>query len=369
MWYQLQNESEVCSPGLLFYKERIIENIGRMIAMAGSPDRLIPHVKTHKTRELVLLQLEQGITKFKCATIAEAEMIASCGGKWILIAYQMVGPNLDRLSQLKQQYPDAFIASLIDDMDAAKALNTVSEKYKLEAPIYIDINVGMNRTGHKPDDSLPAFIDKLSQLPQLAVDGLHIYDGQIHTPDYSERKTLTDSTYETALPIIDYVLAKIGPHIKVVAGGSPTFNIHNLKPQVYLSPGTNVLWDAGYDESFKDQSYLTSALILTRVISKPTENIVTLDLGHKAIAAENPIDRRLRILNMPSYELLSQSEEHGVLRVPSDVWQQISVGDTYYVVPFHVCPSVALHEFASIVEYGTVRQEWKIIARSRRITI
>ena len=37
------------------------------------------------------------------------------------------------------------------------------------------------------------------------------------------------------------------------------------------------------------------------------------DLGHKAIAAENPIDKRVNFLNLDQYSFVSQSEEHLVL--------------------------------------------------------
>ena len=73
----VSNTSEVFSPGLLFFKEIIAANIAQCLRMAGSPERLRPHVKTHKTREIVRMQLAAGINKHKCATIAEAEMLAS----------------------------------------------------------------------------------------------------------------------------------------------------------------------------------------------------------------------------------------------------------------------------------------------------
>ena len=83
----------VFTPALLFYKELILKNLALAIQIAGSPARLRPHVKTHKTREIVALELGAGITKHKCATIAEAEMLASCGVTDVFIAYNMVGPN------------------------------------------------------------------------------------------------------------------------------------------------------------------------------------------------------------------------------------------------------------------------------------
>src|SRR4029453_10825191 len=74
--YLVKDPSTIFSPALLFYKDIIRHNIRRMIERAGGAARLRPHVKTHKTREIVRMQLDAGVTKHKCATIAEAEMLA-----------------------------------------------------------------------------------------------------------------------------------------------------------------------------------------------------------------------------------------------------------------------------------------------------
>src|SRR5215469_16037829 len=112
--YQLRDPSAVLSPGLLFYKALIRRNIARMIEMAGGPHRLRPHVKTHKTREITRLEVDAGITRHKCATIAEAEMLASCGVPDILLAYHLVGPNIERMGQLLKAYPHSGFSVLGD---------------------------------------------------------------------------------------------------------------------------------------------------------------------------------------------------------------------------------------------------------------
>src|SRR5437762_4062648 len=94
--YVIQDAAALLSPGLVFYKDMIRSNLARMIFMAGAAARLRPHVKTHKTREIVRMELEAGITKHKCATLAEAEMLAQVGAPDVFIAYNMVGPNCAR---------------------------------------------------------------------------------------------------------------------------------------------------------------------------------------------------------------------------------------------------------------------------------
>ena len=87
LWYEIINPEEVFSPGLLIYPERIKSNILRMIKIAGSAERLRPHVKSHKMAEIIKLQIDLGINKFKTSTISETEMVARSGGKRYIISH------------------------------------------------------------------------------------------------------------------------------------------------------------------------------------------------------------------------------------------------------------------------------------------
>src|SRR3954447_14706206 len=101
--YRIADTSAIFTPALLFYKDIIRHNIRRMIERAGGAARLRPHCKTHKTREIVRMQLEAGVVKHKCATIAEAEMLGALGVPDVLLAYPLVGPNCARLAALAQK--------------------------------------------------------------------------------------------------------------------------------------------------------------------------------------------------------------------------------------------------------------------------
>ena len=104
-WYLVDDINEIDSPALLIYKDRVQHNIALAIQIVGDADRLRPHVKTHKSPEAVKLMLAAGITKFKCATIAEAEMLAMIDAPDVLLAYQPVGPKLGRFISLIKKYP------------------------------------------------------------------------------------------------------------------------------------------------------------------------------------------------------------------------------------------------------------------------
>ena len=114
-WYKIDNELDVASPALLLYPDRIRENLRRMIALVGDVAKLRPHVKTHKLPQIIEMKLAHGISKFKTSTIAEAEMTASSGGKDVLLAYPLVGPNIRRFVALIQRFPATSFAALVDD--------------------------------------------------------------------------------------------------------------------------------------------------------------------------------------------------------------------------------------------------------------
>ena len=60
----------------------------------------------------------------------------------------------------------------------------------------------------------------------------------------------------------------------------------------------------------KEQPFLPAALVISRVISLPDETKICLDLGHKSVAAEKELDKRVFFLNAPELVMLGQSEEH-----------------------------------------------------------
>jgi D-serine deaminase-like pyridoxal phosphate-dependent protein len=108
-------------------------------------------------------------------------------------------------------------------------------------------------------------------------------------------------------------------------------------------------------------------LLVTRIISKPDDETICIDLGHKAVASENPLDNRVHFLNAPDLVAAGHSEEHLILKAKKN--NSYKVGDVLYGVPFHICPTVALHETLAVIENHKVVGSWQVAARKRKITV
>ncbi|ULQ53762.1 D-TA family PLP-dependent enzyme [Flavihumibacter fluvii] len=367
-WYEVKNANEIDSPALLIYPDRVQHNINAMIdIVGGDTNRLIPHVKTHKMAEILAMQLAAGISRFKCATIAELEMCLQSGAKWVLMSYQLTGPKIDRFIQLAKRYPDANISSLTDNLPSAQILATAFKNAGLTANVYLDVNNGMNRTGHPLNDQIFSTYQQISTVDHLKLVGLHVYDGHIRNPEFEERRKNSDAAIFPIYDLIRQIEVAGLPKPEVITGGSPSFTSAALRADFYCSPGTTLLWDSGYSQLVPEMHLECAAVLMTRVISKPAEGLVTTDLGHKSVSAENAINKRISFLNLSDYEPVSQSEEHLVLRVKD--WSTIEVGDIFYGIPYHVCPSVALYDVAQIIRQNIKVAEWNVVARKRKITV
>jgi D-serine deaminase-like pyridoxal phosphate-dependent protein len=366
--YSIRDASAIFSPALVFYKELIQRNIARAIEIAGHPSRLRPHVKTHKTREIVRLQLAAGITKHKCATLAEAEMLADCGVPDVLLAYHLVGPNCGRMARLMQAYPQCRFAVLADHPAAAQALSDAMTAQRQEVDVLLDVDPGQHRTGIAPGPEAVSLYSQIAQLPGLCAGGLHIYDGHNHQENAAERQAAVQKQVETVLALSATLKEKRLPVPRLVLGGTPTFPIYARLdlPEVECSPGTCFLNDHSYSARFADLGGFTpAALLLTRVISRPTSNRITLDLGYKAVASDPPAGHRCVLLDVPGATAVIHNEEHLVVETPAA--DRYRPGDEVYAMPTHICPTCALHRQAHVVEDGVVTEQWAIAARDRML--
>ncbi len=366
-WYRVANPDTIDSPALLVYPDRIRENLRRVIVIAGNPQRLWLHIKTHKMREVVALAIDAGITKFKAATIAEAELVASSGGSEVLLAYPLVGPKVDRFASLVMAFPKTRFLTIGDDAAALRQLSDTLAAKQVKEPIevLIDLDTGLHRSGIAAGPGAFLLYRLLKELPALAPGGLHIYDGQFKERDFQER---CSQVAASMLPVdgLRSELIKEGlPVPRVVAGGTPTFPVHARRSDVDCSPGTCVFWDTGYESKFPDLDFLHAAVLLTRVISKPTDERLCLDLGYKAVASDNP-DPRVRLLDLPNAKAVVHNEEH--LTVESPDASRFAVGDVLYGVPYHICPTTALHREVVVVENGIATRRWPVVARDRMLT-
>ncbi|MEQ8878492.1 MAG: alanine racemase, partial [Cyclobacteriaceae bacterium] len=306
--------------------------------------------------EVVNMQMEKDISKFKCATLAEAEMVAQCGARDVLLAYPLVGPNQKRFIQLMAQFQKTRFSVLVDHAQQIAGWKSLLGT-KNTVQVFIDLDAGMHRTGTVPEqaDALVSHLDD----PAFLFRGWHCYDGHIHQSDFAERQVAVDQQYKSILDLINRHGLK---DKEFICGSSISFPIHAQRPGRTLSPGTTLLWDHGYSTKFPDLHFDVAAILLARVVTKPGEDLLCIDLGYKAVASEMK-EAPVFFPQIPDAEIQTHSEEHLVIKTAQA--QQWQVGDVVYGIPWHICPTVAMYDQAGVVVERSVNEYWPIAARNR----
>jgi len=359
--------SRICSPALLFFPERIAANIESMIRMVGNdPSRLRPHVKTHKCGTIVRQLVAAGITRHKCATLREAEVLAENGATDILLAYPAVGPLAIGLARLAAKWPKASFSTVIDSPTGWADLSNAVRDARVQLGIFIEIDVGHGRTGLSELDFAVEFARTISSIPGFRFRGLHGYDGHVGSGSASDRPVLAAKVREH-LTSWKQAIERAGfPVETLILAGSPSFPHHaaNLLPGMELSPGTVVLHDWGYGKHAELGCFVQAVAVLTRVIGRPTENRLTFDCGSKAIACDQPSGARLVLEGLENARGVLHNEEHLVVEAEStEGWV---VGKATLAWPVHACPTSAWYDEAIAIDSnGNIAGIWPIDARGR----
>ena len=366
--YRFAGQEEVISPQLVYYPRIIRDNLRKMIHLAGGTERLWPHLKTHKMEAVLRIHLEMGFTRFKCATIAEAEMAASVGASHVILAYPLVGPNIRRFITLVQTYPNTVFYAIGDDSEQISLLGQAAVASGITVNVLIDADMGQHRTGVALSQ-IPTLYPHWATFSGIHMCGMHCYDGHRHENSRTDRDAAVRPV-DQELKSIKTVLTEAGFDCSVlVFGGTPSFPCHAEMTDEFLSPGTCIVQDAGYQAAYPDLDFIPGAAVLTRVVSRPSECTFTLDMGVKAVASD-PSGERGVIVGMEYVVTVIQNEEHWVVRVPDEHIRDIPpIGSELFVIPTHVCPTSALYPRVPAVEDGKISSWWTVTARDRKLTI
>jgi D-serine deaminase-like pyridoxal phosphate-dependent protein len=363
--YRIDELSETLTPALAIYPKLVDRNIETTLRLfSGDPARWRPHIKTAKLSAVHRRLIAHGVTRLKCATSLELLTACADGATDVLLSFPVMGANARRVRQIAEQYPDVRVSALVESVDQLDVWGGG------RVGVFIDVNPGMNRTGISQGDE-----EGILALARAAVDaglefrGLHYYQGHLTTLNIAERERAVHAGYDRLLELVSSLERAGLPVEEIITAGTPAFPCTlAYKPfakgvvRHSASPGTIVYTDATTLMQLpREFGYVPAALVLATVVSHPSPSRVTADAGHKAIAADmgNPT---CAVVGWPELRGAQLSEEHLPLDA-RDGADLPALGETLYLVPRHVCPTVNNFDFALMVEGGRITSVERVTAR------
>jgi D-serine deaminase-like pyridoxal phosphate-dependent protein len=364
--YRISDLEDALSPALVLYPEIIASNIDCTVQLlGGNADRWRVHIKTSKLAYTLRMLVDRGVGNFKCATTLELLVGCQSGATDILVAYPMVGANARRVREISEQFPSVRISVLVENQEQLRQWIGSS------IGIFLDLNPGMNRTGIEPDQA-ERIVRMIRQAAaqRLEFRGLHYYDGQYGGFEERERTAAAHAGYDALLMLVAEIRRADLSVPEIITAGTPTFpssltyqGFHGKDFIHRVSPGTIVYGDAtSLAQLPRDWDYAPAALVVSRVVSRPNEGIITCDAGHKTVSADAGLPTCV-VVGHPELTPLSPSEEH--LPMQSKTAPGPEIGDALYLLARHICPTVNNFDTALIVQDGRIESVEKVSARGR----
>ena len=170
--------SEVPTPALLVDIDILDSNIAVMRGCAAALGvKLRPHAKAHKCVQIAQRIMTAGAIGVSCATIGEAEAMASGGVGGILVTAPLASADATwRLHRLLLRGAD--IAVVADDPACIGQLSAIAAASGRTLDIVVDVDVGMGRTGCLEIMDVVALARQITVTPALNYAGIQAYWGQ-----------------------------------------------------------------------------------------------------------------------------------------------------------------------------------------------
>ena len=327
---------------------------------------LWPMIKTHKSKEIMKMQLDAGATGSLCGTLDECEMCCEIGVKKIMYAYPVASKeSIERVIELTKK--SDFIIRL-DNLQGAEMINKLAEKSGVVVSYTIIVDSGLHRFG-VPVEKVVEFADELKKMKNLKLRGLSSHPGHVYSATCeAEIQKYVEDECDTLTKAKKFML-DAGYELEYVTSGStPTFaeTVKNENINVF-HPGNYVFLDS-IQLSIKKAEIKDCALtVYATIISHPSEDLFICDAGAKCLGLDqgahgnNSIIGFGTVINHPELIVVGLSEEVGKLHVHGKT--NLKIGDKIEIIPNHSCSTANLCSFYTVVENDEVVKSIQVDVR------
>lgn len=358
---------DLATPVILLDIDVLKNNIENYQALCNEYKKeLWPMIKTHKSKEILDMQIKAGATGALCGTIDECEMCAEFGLKKIMYAYPVASKeSIERIINVAKK--SDFIIR-IDNLDGAKLINDMAEKDNVVISYTIIVDSGLHRFGVMPENVVD-FADKLKEMKHLKFRGISSHPGHVYgATESKEIEKYVKDECETIKKAKE-LLEGAGYELEYITSGStPTFAeaVKDENLNVY-HPGNYVFLDSIQLSLDKAKIEDCALRVYATVISHPAKERFICDAGAKCLGLDQGAHGNSSIVGFgtvvghPEIIVEGLSEEVGKLKVIGET--DLKVGDKIEIIPNHSCSTANLCSFYTLVKGDEVVGEFKVDVR------
>lgn len=339
---------EITRPTLLINKDIAKHNIHRMMVKTGLNNvELTPHFKTHQSRQIGGWFKEETLETITVSSVSMAEYFADDGWRQITIAFPF---NILEINKIANLASKVQLTLLVTGVEQVKILLREVDVY---LKILIEIDSGSKRSGVDPQDNnlISEMIDLLDNT-QHHFKGFYSHFG--HTYGASSREEV-EQIYNRSMNIMEDLKhrhAYAQPAISI--GDTPSCSIIKKFEDIKsIHAGNFVFYDLTQVQIGSCQEEDIAIALACPVVSKNNHRQEIIIYGggvhlskemlYDKTLAQNIYGRPVLLTengwsaSIPGCYVRSLSQEHGVVKLTQEAYDQINVGDVIGVLPVHSC--------------------------------
>eukprot|EP01080_Neovahlkampfia_damariscottae_P012282 gene12282-5865_t len=380
--YNFSTLKQLETPSVLIDKQILIKNIKNMQKISNKHKlKLRPHIKTHKCVEIAKIQQQEGSVGISCSKHQEALVFLESGFNNITVTHPLIDENKILVLLQKSNDFDSNVNLTFDSMYGLSNIERVANKIKKKIPIFLKIDVGLNRCGVDPEDT-----EKINQIIEFIKNSQYLeFMGLISHAGNSYMAKDKEAVLEVAKKEIDILNTLHSKMLKKIffkeisIGSTPTCLVSDYYKNITeIRPGNYVFNDKTplrLDLIEKNEIALS---VLSTVVSE-NQNYYIIDSGSKTLTSDSgghgsssdSFGDVFKLDDFPNknefLKVNKLSEEHGWISKPKEKIDDFAIGSKCRIIPNHSCPISNLIDEFVIVENGMVIDRWKVNARGKAL--
>lgn len=339
----------ITKPTLLLDEEKAKKNILNMWHKAKANNLTFrPHFKTHQSAEIGLWFRELGVDRCTVSSLTMAKYFADAGWSDITVAFPANVLEHELIYNLARQ---CRLNLIVESVEVVESLATL---IPASLGLFIKVDAGYHRTGILAHDwaKVEQLIDQIGIYPNFDFNGILVHNGHTYKCRGAEQiKNAHERSMDLLRPLMAKVKAK-HPSAILSMGDTPTFSVmYDFDGFEEMRPGNFVFYDLTQVEIGSCSLGDIAVCMACPIVAKHNDrNQVILYGGGVHFSKDRvtvndkeiyglavPLREGIWDYEQPIGEVVSLSQEHGILQVSPDVLSKIRMGEVIGVLPVHSC--------------------------------
>lgn len=341
--------ADINHPRLILDEQKCRANIR---AMAEKADRhgvtLRPHFKTHQSGMVGEWFRQAGVTRITVSSAGMAQYFADAGWEDITIAFPANIRQIDLLNQLAGR---VRLSLLVDNPEVVRQLDA---ELRERVSVWIEVDSGAGRTGVPSDDteSLRMVTDAVINASSIDLKGFYTHAGHsYHARGAKEVLKVFSGTVRCMREVRQWA-ESIGLKPEICMGDTPGCSVgEDFEGIDSISPGNFVFYDVmqtGIGSCASSQIAVSMACPVVARRQSSREVCIYGGAVHfsKDSVSEGVVPIYGKVVKptgtgwgepVRDCFVKALSQEHGIVQLSEEVFEEVKVGDVLLILPVHSC--------------------------------